>query len=227
MFSIKTIIPTLLIGGLVAIEVLTGNPAQSQRQLTPAEAELVRSILSGEEQTSTTDPLPATDPSYIPFIDLDFPFDPQTISEQNQLSYGTIIGDKVSSLQQVSLDASQALAEVMPPVGSALYYAYQDGGTAWYKKSNQVLVIFPDQTIQSFNSSTGESTDWLQDKLNRLPVSDPTAYQLYQTNYRAKIVADGGSWVLMEFPSGEVLKVSKPQYATPTPPLSANPSLPN
>lgn len=217
MFSIKTIIPTLLIGGLVAIEVLTGNPAQSQRQLTPAEAELVRSILSGDSQTTSPDSLPATDESYVPFLDLDFPFDPKTISEQNQLSYGTVIGEKVNSLQQVSLDASQALAEVMPPIGSALYYAYQDGGTAWYKKGYQVLVIFPDQTIQSFNSSTGASTDWLQDKLSRLPISDPTAYQLYQTNYHAKVVADGGTWVLMEFPSGEVLKVSKPQYTAPAP----------
>lgn len=212
MFSIKTIIPTLLIGGLVAIEVLAGNPAQSQRQLTPAEAELVRSILSGESKTTNPEGLPATDDSYIPFIDLDFPFDPKTISEQNQLSYGTVIGEKITSLQQVSIDANQALAEVMPPIGTPLYYAYQDGGTAWYKKGYQVLVIFPDQTIQSFNSSTGASTDWLQDKLSRLPISDPTAYQLYQTNYHAKIVADGGTWVLMEFPSGEVLKISKPQY---------------
>jgi hypothetical protein len=214
MFTPRAIIPTLLIGGLVVIEVLAGNPltnsAQSQHQLTNSETELILSILHGEAgPTQTIEPA-----STKPFLDFSLPDNPGGFVADAKSAYGTIIGTRTEQSGQIPsiTNPSSVLSEVLPPIATPLYYAYQDGGIAWYIKGTNVLVIFPNETIRSFNSATGAETDWLQDKLARLPVSDASAYQSYQTTYHAKVAAETRTWSLFEFPSGGVLKVSKPAY---------------
>lgn len=214
MFTPRSIIPALLIGGLVVIEVLAGNPisnsAQSQHQLSQNETDLILSILRGE--TKPEDEQLAT--SLFPFLELDLPTSPGSVSTDTRGAYGTVIGTPITGPTVAAPDTGSVLNEVLPPFSSPLFFAYQDGGVAWYSKGTNVLVIFPNETIRSFSTSTGEETDWLQDKLARLPVRDPGAYDSYQTSYKAKIVAETKTWVLMEFPSGGVMKVSKPQYTT-------------
>ncbi|HCL47436.1 TPA: hypothetical protein DHW58_00390 [Patescibacteria group bacterium] len=75
-------------------------------------------------------------------------------------------------------------------------------------------MIFPGDTIRSFNTKTGDETAWLQDRLAYAPVQDAGAIVNYQTNYNAEIVAETKTWVLMEFPSGGVVKVARPQYVS-------------
>lgn len=214
MFTPRSIIPILLIGGLVVIEVLAGNPtvnsAQSQHQLSQNETDLILSILHGEAKPEE-EQLAA---SIFPFLELDLPSSPGSVTTQTQGSYNTVMGTPTYPSSTTPSNPDSVLSEVLPPFSSPLFYAYQDGGTAWYSKGTDVLVIFPNETIRSFTTSTGEETDWLQDKLARLPISDVGAYSTYQTSYRARIVAQTKTWVLMEFPSGGVMKVSKPQYTT-------------
>lgn len=211
MFTPRSIIPILLIGGLVVIEVLAGNPAQSQHQLTQNETDLILSILHGDSKEE--EQLPA---SIFPFLELDLPGGPSGVAADAQSSYRTILGtpNYNSGTTAPSPSSGSVLDDVLPPFSSPLFYAYQDGGVAWYSQGTNVLVMMPDETIRSFDSSSGEETDWQQDKLARLPVNDPGAYESYQTSYRAKIVAETKTWVLMEFPSKGILKVSKPQYST-------------
>lgn len=216
MFTPRSIIPVLLIGGLVVIEVLAGNPltnsAQSQRQLNQNETDLILSILHGEK--TADDSLPS---SSFPFIDFNLPDDPGTVAGDTQTSFGTVVGIPTTGPTASSpyTPTGSPLNEVLPPMASALFYAYQDGGVAWYSKGSNVLVIFPNETIRSFDKSTGTENDWLQDKLAQLPITDAGAYTNYQSSYKAKIVAETRTWVLMEFPSGGVLKVGKPQYSSP------------
>lgn len=211
MFTPRSIIPILLIGGLVVIEVLAGNPAQSQHQLSQNETDLILSILHGD--TKTEESLPS---SIFPFLELDLPGSPTSVAADAQNSYSTVIGTPSYNPGSTTTSPSSGsvLDDVLPPFSSPLYYAYQDGGVAWYSQGTNVLVIMPNQTIRSFNSSTGEETDWQQDKLAHLPVNEPGAYTNYQTSYKAKIVAETKTWVLMEFPSKGIMKVSKPQYST-------------
>lgn len=211
MFTPRSIIPILLIGGLVVIEVLSGKPAQSQHQLSQNETDLILSILHGDAKTE--EQLPS---SVFPFLELDLPGSPGGVAVDAQSSYSTVIGTPSYNSRPTSTTPSSGsvLDDVLPPFSSPLYYAYQDGGVAWYSQGTNVLVIMPDETIRSFNASTGEETDWQQDKLARLPVNDPGAYANYQTSYKARIVAETKTWVLMEFPSKGILKVSKPQYST-------------
>jgi len=227
MVTPRAIIPGLLLGGLIVIEVLGGNPisnsAQSQHQLTQNETQLILSILRGNGTDSSTG-LTQSEPiaSGTSFLDLSLPGDPNQLIADATDAYGTSIGTKQLPLSQAP-DSSSVLNEVLPPTSTPLYFAYQDGGVAWYQKPGNVLVLMPNDTIRSFNSSTGAETDWLQDKLARLPISDANAYQSYQTTYHAKIVAETKTWSLFEFPSGGVLKMMKPQYITGA---SAAPSVP-
>jgi len=191
------------------------SPAESQHQLTSQEQNLILSILQ--------QPNDGTAPSFVgQFLDLQSPADPSAVSKDAIISSRLIGGTaQYYSLTPTpgSSDSStigDILKGVLPPIGSDLYYAYQDGGRAWYQKGSNVLVIFSDESIRSFDTATGSSTTWLQDRLAYPPINDPTTYTNYQKNYNAKIVAETTQWVLMEFPSGGVVKVMKPQYSKAT-----------
>ena len=210
MFTPRLAIPALLIGGLVIIEVLSGhNAAQSQRTLTPEETGLILSILNGDKKIDPN----VVEPIDLPFVQLDLPNSPTEIVETNGSSVGTIYGQPQPTTPTQPQSSQNVLADLLPPIASPLYYAYQDGGRLWYQKAENGLVIFPNEIIQSFNLSTGQSTIWLQERLAKLPISDPNAYTEYQTLYNAKVVAETTTWVLMEFPSGGVLKVYKPSFS--------------
>lgn len=225
MFTPRLFIPMFLIGGLVVIEVLSGHSAaQSQRTLTPEETGLILSILNSEKPVDAQ----VLEPKDIPFIELQLPGSPVQITETHGTSIGTIYGQPQTAQPLAPPpNSSEVLSDLLPPISSPLYYAYQDGGRLWYQKDDNGLVIFPDETIQSFNLETGAPSLWLQDKLAKLPVAEPGAYDQYQNIYQAKVVAKTSTWVLMEFPSGGVVKVLKPEYATPATPTESPDGLPS
>lgn len=219
MLKLRHLFITMIFLGLIIAEALPiwsklATPAQSERRLTSDEQNLIMSILQRPDDTT---------PSYTgAFLDFDAPADPSTIVRDALIS-SRLIG---STSQMYSLDPTtnsadnatigDIIANLLPPTGSELYYAYQDGGRAWYEKGLNVLVIFPGDIIRSFDKSTGKETTWMQDRLAYPPISDPAAYTNYQKNYRAIIVAETTQWVLMEFPSGGLVKVMRPQYTSAT-----------
>ncbi|MFA5010125.1 MAG: hypothetical protein WC553_02780 [Patescibacteria group bacterium] len=190
------------------------SPAQSERLLTTEEQNIIMSILQKPDEISANTFTGK-------FLDFNIPADPSQVSRDAVLSSG-LIGStaQLRPLEPLSNTAdgtiaNDILASLLPPVGSDLYYAYQDGGKAWYGKGTNVLVILPNESIRSFDKTTGQENAWLQDRLAYPPISDTSAYENYQKNYNAEIVAQTTQWVLMEFPSGGVVKVMKPQYTTP------------
>ncbi|MDD5606034.1 MAG: hypothetical protein PHR51_01770 [Patescibacteria group bacterium] len=214
---------TLLIG-LILAEVFVNtnqfqpNPANSQRQLTGAEQNTILSILKGGDGS----PLPTPQEPSSDFLNIDIP-NPSDILRDAQYASGLIYRSLGSTVQTPSLSpadnylqtptsAEDILATILPPAGSPLYVAYQEGGKAWYYDGVNVLVIFADETIRSFNKNTGAETTWLQKELAYPPVEDSNAIVNYRSNYNAEIVAQTSTWVLMKFPSGGLLKVAKPTY---------------
>ncbi len=220
MTKLRNIFALFLLLGLIFAELLpTINnfdaiPAKSQS--SSAEQSLLRSLLESSSSSSAS-------LSNSPFIDINLPQSPSEVSKDMQYSSSLLLGPfqnpsptaNETLLPAASLSQqNQLLQTVLPTIGSELYYAYQDGGKAWYQKGDNVLVIFSDETIRSFNRQTGVANTWLQKELAYAPIDDADAIENYQKNYNAKQVAETSSWVLMEFPSGGVLKVVKPSYAT-------------
>jgi len=102
------------------------------------------------------------------------------------------------------------IGDVIPKSNTPLFDAYAEGGRAWYQEGDKVVVIFPDtQAFHSFQKSTGQETDWLQDRLNYAPIDSPGALENYTTNYHGEIVAETSTWALVKFPSGGFLKIAK------------------
>lgn len=230
MYKIPNPLPFLLIGSLLMAEVIVigarPDSALSQHKLSQNDTALIFSILN-----KNTNPQPEvlSEPSSSfegIWFDFDFPADPTLVGKDAQLAYSTVYGQASENIatnvypvapgDSPPLTAGNPLASVLPPLGSALYFAYQDGGRAWYEELDNVLVLMPNETIRSFIKSSGAESQWMQDKLAYPIVTDPLAYQNYQTNYRAQIIAETTTWVLMKFPSGGLLKVAKPT-ATPFP----------
>lgn len=194
-----------------AVPALTklASPAQSERQLTLEEQNTILSILQQPENNTAS--------SFTgKFLDISWPLDPSQVAKDAVIS-STLIGSTRLSptTPATNVNTDNILTELVPPAGSDLYYAYQDGGRMWYSKGNNVLVIFPNESIRSFDKKTGTETAWMQDRLAYPPITDPEAYANYQKNYLAEIVAETAQWVLMEFPSGGLVKVAKPAFATP------------
>ncbi len=103
------------------------------------------------------------------------------------------------------------IGDVIPQPGTSLSEAYATGGRAWYEEGDNVIVIFSDTTtFRSFKKSTGEETDWLQDRLSYDPIDSAGALENYLTNYHGEIVAETKDWALVKFPSGGFLKIAKP-----------------
>lgn len=196
-----------------AVPALTklASPAQSERQLTLEEQNTILSILQKPENNTSS--------AFTgKFLDINWPLDPSRVAKDAIISSNLIGGIQLSPATPTAntdTDVSNILANLVPPAGSDLYYAYQDGGKMWYSKVNNILVIFPNESIRSFDKKTGIETAWMQDRLAYPPITDPDAYANYQKNYLAEIVAETTRWVLMEFPSGGLVKVAKPAFATP------------
>lgn len=102
------------------------------------------------------------------------------------------------------------MKSVIPKTDTPLFDAYAQGWTAWYQEEDKVIVSFPDQTtFRSFQISTGEEIDWLQDRLNYDAIDSPNALENYLVNYHGKIVAETEIWAFVKFPSGGFVKISK------------------
>lgn len=213
---------TLLVG-LILAEVfvntdnLKPNSASSQAQLTSAEQALILSLLQGDV-ASTTPTAPAATSD---FLDIDIP-NPSEILRDAQYASGLVYRPLnpnpttpvVSPTEDYTppTNPQDLLQTLLPPSASPLYIAYQDGGKAWYYQGNNVLVIFSDETIRSFDKDTGNATTWLQKELAYPPIADSNAIVNYRSNYNAEVVAQTSTWVLMRFPSGGFIKVAKPSY---------------
>lgn len=208
----------MIFSGLVLAEAVpiwskVASPAKSQSQFDSQ-------ALLGLLPTPPTTPISSTIPSYNgKFLDLTLPDNPNKLLDDLIRSSSMVGGSaQMYSFTPATPTNSAAIGDillgVLPPIGSDLYYAYQDGGRAWYERGDNVLVLYADQTIHSFSKKTGKSTIWMQDRLAYPPINDAAAYTNYQKNYNAIIVAETNQWVLMEFPSGGLVKVMKPQYAT-------------
>lgn len=155
------------------------------------------------------------------FIDFDLPTpsdltgDTMSVIELTSHTLSTSDSDLVLPNNYTSVPPpSSIINSVLPPLGSPLYYAYQDGARAWYSKDTNVLVIYSDERIKSFSSATGMESSWLRKELLYEPIDDANAIDNYTKNYRAKTVAKTTRWVLMEFPSNGVAKVIKPEFAS-------------
>lgn len=221
MIKFRNIFALFLLLGLIFAELLPtinnfdATPAKSQSNAQEEQA-LLRSLIESSVLNSSIR-------SNSNFIDISLPANPGDVSQDIKNSsdwFYRLPGLPGTDTTQQTLPAAsllqpnQLLQTVLPTLGSELYYAYQDGGRAWYEKGDNLLVIFPDETIRSFNKKTGESTTWLQKELAYPPIDDLEAITNYQKNYNAKQVAETSKWVLMEFPSGGILKVLKPSYTT-------------
>lgn len=101
------------------------------------------------------------------------------------------------------------VGNVIPPMGSPLFEAYAKGGYAWYDENDNVIVMMPDTTLRSFLKSTGEETNWQQDRLTYDPINSPNALENYLANYHGKVVAETKTWAFVKFPSGGFLKIAK------------------
>ncbi len=219
--KIRHIFIAMIFFGLIvaeAVPMLTklASPAQSERKLTAEEQNTILSILQKPENNTSS--------AFTgKFLDINWPLDPSSVRKDAINSSNLIGGTQFSSVApttpatnpSTNTDANDILIGLIPPISSNLYYAYQDGGRMWYSKGDNLLVIFPNESIKSFSKKTGIETAWMQDRLAYPPINDPTAYTNYQKNYQAMIVAEATQWVLMEFPSGGLVKVSKPQFAIP------------
>jgi len=218
MFKLQHLFIGMIFLGLIVVEAVPilskmAGPAQSERKLTSAEQNLIMSIM--EKPSDTAMPLYKGD-----FLSFSAPLDPSAITKDAVIASPLIGGTTLRPLEQTptssTTTSNSILADVLPPIGSDLYYTYQDGGRLWYEKGSNVLVITTDESIHSFDKKTGDETVWMQDRLAYPPITDPDAYANYQKNYRAIIVAETTQWVLMEFPSGGLVKVMKPQYTQAT-----------
>ena len=102
------------------------------------------------------------------------------------------------------------IKNIIPKIGTPLFDAYTQRGKAWYQEEDKVIVSFPNQTtLRSFQISTGEEIDWLQDRLNYDAIDSPNALENYLVNYHGEIVAETETWALVKFPSGGFIKISK------------------
>jgi len=232
MSRLHNIFLVVLILGLIGTEVFSSqlfpkNSAQSQHQLTATEQNAILNILQHGLANKSADPTT----SQSSFPSLSNPQNPGEVAGDAIAASGLINqpsqNSNVSSYSPAEgfIDSSTLLQDALPPAGTPLDYAYRSGGRFWYGQGINILVTMPDGSINSFNKQTGAGTSWLQDRLAFPPVSDPSAYANYQKNYHAAVVADGGTWVLMEFPSGAVIKVAKPTTQSPPATSSATPNI--
>jgi len=101
------------------------------------------------------------------------------------------------------------IGNVIPPSGTPLFEAYAGGGSAWYDENDNVIVLMPNGSLRSFLKSTGEETNWQQDRLAYDPINSANALTNYLTNYHGKVVAETATWAFVKFPSGGFLKIAK------------------
>jgi len=221
MSKIRSIFAITLLLGLVIAEFWPSvNTSKAYIPVSQSETKY-DSIISSILDSCTDTEYQIPDRSKIStFVDFDLPSpsnigsDTLLISQLVDYTSSTLLNDPTLPNFPYSTTPSAILNNVVPPFGSPLYTAYQDGARAWYQKGNNVLVIYPDENISSFNTTTGVQSAWLTQELAYEPIDDANAISNYAKNYRAEVVAETTRWVLMEFPSGGVVKVIKPSFAS-------------
>ncbi|MFH0912304.1 MAG: hypothetical protein V1807_01460 [Patescibacteria group bacterium] len=233
--KIQNIIIAFLVLGLIYAEFLpTINTNRSQAyspdNLTPTQSEL---LLAFFDPANKKEVLVKTAPENIIFVDnisdipeklVDMASDTERVLNINYTSatapLPTTDGRSPAAViyKAVPAEDQPFIGDVIPPYGTPLFGAYATGGRAWYQEGDNIVVIFPDsETFRSFRRSTGEETDWLQDRLNYDPLNSPGALENYLSNYHGEIVAETDNWVLVKFPSGGFLKIAKPETSITRP----------
>lgn len=153
--------------------------------------------------------------------DINIPATLSSIAEDTatSLSYNYVAPNTVTnsspqiSPSPVPTQDQPFVGSVIPPMGSPLFEAYAKGGYAWYDESDNVIVMMPDGALRSFLKSTGEETNWQQDRLTYEPINSPNALENYLANYHGKVVAETKTWAFVKFPSGGFLKIAKSSSA--------------
>jgi hypothetical protein len=218
--KIQNLIAIFLILGIIYAEFLptmqtsVSYTAYSQAELTPNQSELLLEFFNPGELNPKQEELTVMDYSItsnlqqmstsIDGLIEDFSNNLDIVHQRNILLDSTL-----NQVTSTPLEDQFAIKDVLPPAKSPLFYAYNEGGKAWYKEEGKVIVMLPDETFKSFNAKTGEEIDWLQERLVYNPISSPNALRNYLTNYNGEIVAETESWALVKFPSGGFLKIAK------------------
>lgn len=236
--KIRNIIATFLVLGLIYAELLpTLIPNSSQAYLSentePTHSELLLAFLDPTNKQEVAVVAPADSVIFVNDIS-EVPSKLIGIAENAQstvaVGYTTTTiplpasPDGTNSAppaaviyQPVPVEDQAFIGDVIPAYGTPLFDAYATGGRAWYQESDKVVVIFPDsETFRSFQRSTGQSIDWLQDRLSYDPLDSPGALENYLNNYHGEIVAETEDWALVKFPSGGFLKIAKPTTTATT-----------
>ena len=234
--KIRNIIATFLVLGLIYAELLpTLIPNSSQAYLSentePTHSELLLAFLDPTNKQEVAVVAPANSVIFVDNIS-DVPSKLIGIADSTK---GAVMADYTTATaplpispdatnstppaaiiyQPVPVEDQAFIGDVIPAYGTPLFDAYATGGRAWYQESDKVVVIFPDsETFRSFQRSTGQSIDWLQDRLSYDPIDSPGALENYLNNYHGEIVAETENWALVNFPSGGFLKIAKPTAST-------------
>lgn len=225
--KVKNIIITCLVLGLIYAELLpiVNPPAQASTlsENEPTQSELLLAFL---DPSNKQEVIVTADPKNIIFIDKTSEITDKLVDIASNASTTLNINYTTSTIplpfsnnqtppaaiiyKPVPVEDQPFIGDVIPQSSTPLFDAYSQGGRAWYQEGDKVVVIFPDtQTFRSFQKSTGQETDWLQDRLNYAPISSPGALENYITNYHGEIVAETSNWALVKFPSGGYLKIAK------------------
>ena len=181
--------------------------------------ELINDINNVLSPTQTSSPLPT--PSLDSLINLPTPFvTPNSIPVTPTTPFVTPDHDPGSinyptNPNPVPEIDKPFIKDIIPPTSTALFDAYLKGARAWYEEDDKVIVKWPDREIfKSFNKTTGEEIDWLQDRLSYEPLDSFNALSNYINNYHGEIVAETTTWAFVKFPSGGFIKISKPTAST-------------
>lgn len=232
--KIQNIILTFLVLGLIYAELLptinlSASQAYSLEKTLPTESELLLSFFDPSNKKAVVVTVPANQVIFVNNIS-DVPDKLIALADEAttalKVDY-TITGAILPSIDNqqpaaiiykpVPVEDQAFIGDVIPKYGTSLFDAYSTGGRAWYQEGDNVVVIFPDmETFRSFQRSTGQQTDWLQDRLSFEPLNSPGALDNYLTNYHGEIVAETKDWALVKFPSGGFLKIAKPTTTTST-----------
>lgn len=217
---------TLLLGLIFAelwpsLQNFSPQAAQANTTLTAEQQALVLSILENNGSEGST--LPSSPPNN--FIYFDTINSPQG-AVKNDINLFKVITGITAPKPTVTPSFGESVAagltpdiisSITAPAGTSLQDAYSEGGRVFYEKAPNVLVIFPDETTRSYNKTTGSQNTWLARAMALPPIRNTEAYYKLQTDFHGIIVAEASDWVLMEFPSGAVLKVGKPEYNSALP----------
>ena len=215
--KIQNLIAIFLVLGVIYAEFLptlqptTSLTAYSQADFAPNQSELLLEFFDNdqpEEQPSTFDTSLNAD-----LYEISESFNILLSDIPNNLAIGSNSQTLLPTTPSVPVPPQDQpfIENIIPQIGTPLFEAYTQGGRAWYQEEDKVIVISPDQTtFRSFQVSTGEEINWLQDRLGYDPIDSPNALNNYLINYHGEIVAETEAWAFVKFPSGGFIKIAKP-----------------